>query len=367
MSDQSRIVSRYRLQRLARALLPRERVASCVWSLLPGRSGVDVVHLPESESARYRGVMYCGSVWQCPVCAAVVAGARRDEIRAGVDVWQSRGGVVSLMTLTLRHSRDDRLSSLLDALSRAWRSAVMVRSWRLFADRVGLVGYVRALEMTYGDAGWHPHYHFLLFTRSALSGRDVAWLRDYWLAALRRVGRDARWDVGVDVRAGDSAVAGYLAKIDSRWSLADELAFTHAKSARRDGNLSIWQLLDAADSDPALRAAWYEYVAATSARSWLRWSPGLRDRLGLGVEESDQALAAAVAERVGVLLAYLDHDAWRSVLSHDIRGEVLAIAATGDAELLRSYLARFGISVCVADSDAVAPAVVPAVCGAAAL
>lgn len=343
--DRVRVLSRYRLQRLARWLLPRERVASCVWSLLPGRTGVDVLHLPETQSARYKGVMYCGSVWQCPICAATIARHRRSEIAAAVDAWQSRGGVVSLMTLTVRHSVDDRLSDLLRVLSDAWRSATQRRQWKLFRDRVGCLGYIRALEITKGDAGWHPHYHFLVFTRSALSGKDVHWLRDYWLAALRRYGRDARWDVGVDVRVGDNAVAGYLAKVDARWSIADEVSYAQSKVTRRDGNLTVWQLLDAADSDIAARSAWYEYIAATAGVPWVRWSSGLRDELGMSPEQADEDVAAALGERVVVMLGYLDDAAWATIRGLDIRAEVLAVAADGDVDVLAAYLSKFGITL----------------------
>jgi hypothetical protein len=77
-------------------------------------------------------------------------------------------------------------------------------------------------------------------------------------------------------------------------------------------------------------ARWREYVAAFGGTAQLRWSPRLRERLGLEAERSDAELAAEQAED-GVLLASLYLDQWRAVWR---AGKVVALldaAASGDA------------------------------------
>lgn len=338
----SAVARRFYLQRLAVSLMPRERLSMCVWSVLPSAPSVDVLHFPQRRSARYRGVMYCGSAWLCPVCSSIIAERRRDELSRGVESWRSGGGYVSLLTLTLSHTREDRLSLLLDSLSAAWHDAVRRRQWRLWSDRVGLLGSVRSLEITHGASGWHPHFHVLLFTRRpALS--EAGWLRNYWLDRLARVGRDASWFRGADLRAADDAVTGYVAKLSPHWTAVDEVSRAIRKRGRGDSR-GYLQLLADAESDCRSRALLYEYAAAVHGRSWLRWSRGLRQALGLGDEVADEELVYQVSERVVQVLARLDRAAWRAVCANDIRSEVLECASSGDSDALNALLASFGIS-----------------------
>ena len=343
-SSGSALHRRYALQRLARVLLPAERLVSCVWSLLPSSASVDVLHFPLRLSARYRGVQYCGSAWLCPICASIIAERRRSDIESALSVWRARGGAVALVTLTLAHTASDSLSGLLDALSGAWRDATRRNMWSLFARRVGLSGHIRALEITCGASGWHPHLHVLMFVERPISPRDIVWLRGYWLDRLESVGRGASWWAGVDVRAAGELVDAYVTKLGSRWGVADEMTRTLAKSGRGE-SLTYPALLSAAESSPALRARLYEYAAATHGRSWIQWSRGLRADLGLSDDVDDEELVYQRTERVIQVLARLSCDDWRRVLANDARAEVLEIAASGDAEALRDYLATLGCAL----------------------
>src|SRR4051794_16390042 len=68
---------RWQLQREARALLPDERVAFCMRRIQA--TTVDVLYSPQHKSAHYGGLMVCGSVWVCPLCAAKISEHRRVE------------------------------------------------------------------------------------------------------------------------------------------------------------------------------------------------------------------------------------------------------------------------------------------------
>src|SRR5438552_1083589 len=69
---------RWQLQREARALLPHERVAFCMRRIQA--TTVDVFYSPQHQSAHYGGLMVCGSVWVCPLCAAKISERRRAEL-----------------------------------------------------------------------------------------------------------------------------------------------------------------------------------------------------------------------------------------------------------------------------------------------
>ena len=77
-------------------------------------------------------------------------------------------------------------------------------------------------------------------------------------------------------------------------------------------------------------------------RQQLVWSKGLRKKLGLAQEKTDQELAEEEREQA-YILAQLSISQWQQVLGNDIRAELLEVAATGDSVVLREFLEEFGI------------------------
>src|SRR5260370_40243977 len=77
-SDADRRSVKWQLQRTAQALLPNERVAFCMRRIQA--TTVDVLYSPSRQSAHYRGLMVCGSIWVCPICAAKISERRRIEL-----------------------------------------------------------------------------------------------------------------------------------------------------------------------------------------------------------------------------------------------------------------------------------------------
>jgi hypothetical protein len=85
-------------------------------------------------------------------------------------------------------------------------------------------------------------------------------------------------------------------------------------------------------------ARWREYVAAFEGVAQLRWSPKLRERLGLEAERSDAEVAAEQAED-GVLLALLRLDEWRAVWRAGKVVDLLEAAAMGEAAAVWAVVA----------------------------
>jgi len=99
---------------------------------------------------------------------------------------------VAFATLTLPHDQGDRLEQLFGSVTRAWNRTTTARSVRVFGERLPF-RWVRALEVTSGVNGWHPHNHVaLLFDRrlerdEALELREV--LYGAWASAVEREAR----------------------------------------------------------------------------------------------------------------------------------------------------------------------------------
>ena len=333
------LLDRYRLQAYARDLLPVERVAMCHRIPRPGMD-VSVLYAPAHHSSHYGGLMVCGSLWQCPVCAAKITERRRLELQQAVAAWQAGGGYVALASLTLSHDHADNLRDVLARLSRAYRLLRASRWWRDWSAALGLVGYVRSLEVTWGAAtGWHPHYHVLFFV--PLLPHYELWdaLKRQWVGVVTAAGGYATYAAGCDVRYADGAVARYV----SKWGVEHELAKGPVKLGRQGRSSPLALLAAYADGDADAGRRWLLYATGMHGQRQLLWSRGLRARLGLADECSDEDLAVAQVDEVAVILASLTPRQWRLVVAQDARGDLLAVARTGDPRIVESFLLDLGI------------------------
>ena len=330
---------RFALKAHVAELLPNSRTAKCLWRRCASKVDVmrDVVH----GKAFFRGLQTCSSVWACPVCAAKIAERRRAELAGAMARAEQMGLQVSLVTLTVPHGLGDDIRAMLDQLGKAWRFMTHGKQsdamWQFF----GRVGFVRALEVTDGPNGFHPHYHILLFTRSGPPVEVMEFfLSAAWLRACRKAGLpDPHFVYGCRVDDGSKAAA-YVAK-GSGWGLECEMTKSHLKRSRSDKGRSPLDLLRASfyDNDKRARARWLIYADAFHGRRQLFWSVGLKKLLAVA-DLTDEQIAAAETEQASLIYS-LDADQWRLVIRRKAEGLILTYAETrpDDIPLLLERLA----------------------------
>jgi predicted nucleic acid-binding protein len=253
------------------------------------------------DKASIRHLNHCWRI-DCPTCGPKVAEREAANIALAVTEQYARGGSVALLTLTLRHGRDQALADLLKALSGAWTSVRQSRVTRaMWADLT--TGYVRKLEVTYGHRnGWHPHLHLLVFLRPGVVDDDAQDLADAifdpWSTHLVKRGmgeplRDRAVDVEVlTLESAQERVASYVAKDAAR-----ELASAGGKRGRREGSRTTYELLrDAAAGDHHARWRYAEFEDAMRGRHRIEWSTGLKDdMLGDLAQEADDETGRSIA------------------------------------------------------------------------
>jgi hypothetical protein len=186
--------------------MPRERLALCGVVLRYGASGVVVRRLPDGRAC-YSGLYRCGDFWRCPSCRVTLGIRRARQIETALRQHVDAGGSALLATYTVPHTRDESLPVVLARLADTWRRYAK----SALRDVLGryYIGAVRALEVTHGASGWHPHYHALVFIAPGLpylTPVAVA-LAERWSQAA---GADWRADVRQVARDGVAAVARYL-------------------------------------------------------------------------------------------------------------------------------------------------------------
>lgn len=338
------------------------RRAYCGHSRESGSVSLKVADGERGRRAHFSGVQHCGSVFACPVCAPIIRRERAKEIEEGVRRHVGRGGGVAMVTFTLRHVRADSLRGLLDVLARAYGSMTRSRAFKKWRAERGLVGFIAALEITYGKNGWHPHRHVLMLFDRPVSHADEAELREelfaMWEHAVGNVGGGTLSADAFDVRAvtrGEEEVASYITKTEKGIEgIGREISLADVKAGRAEGSVNPFQLLDV--DTPEAEGLWNEYVDATKGRSAIRWSRGLRDALGMGRERTDEEIAEDLDAR-GEVVALVDRELFeRSVARDHVRAcLVLEAAERGDLESVRRLLyegdGRAGFDVVVTLED----------------
>ena len=353
---------RWQRQSIARVLLPDAPVAKCYRVRV--KPFVEVKYSKRVKRAHYGGLMTCASVWDCPICSAKITERRRVEIESA----DARGLSCFMVTLTLQHSRKEKLRVVRDHLAEAFRALKDGRPWASFAERWQIVASVAGTEITYGLVnGWHPHKHVLIWSRLPRSEIRPAEIREEisrrFEQILAKRGRYANPVHGVDVRIGDDLIAEYIAKfghepIGATWSLAAELTKGNAKiSLRADQHYTPFQLLDLfAAGDARAGVLFQEYAAAmfgtnqlvwSPRRRWIKdhWKPGARELLGLYAEPATDEEIAASIEQDAELFALLNADDWKIILKHNMRGHLLEVASLHSFAEFEIFLAALGITL----------------------
>ena len=337
-----RRIQRFIYQSIVRELLPKSRTKNCLRVRQKGQQ-VQVLKSVKHGTTSYSGLQTCGSVWQCPVCAAKISERRRVEVLHAMDAWKLEGGTVNLLTLTCPHQRSDDLGELLAKQAKALNYFWKDRKTKAVLVEMGNTGHIKATEVTHGrlspfDNGWHPHYHILMFDRCGAA--DEAQMQSWqsrlylvWLTVCRLAGLgDPSYRHGIKLDNGERANQ-YI----SKWGLEDEITRGHTKKAI--SGETPFDLLRAIQADPNDRQAaalFIEFATVFKGKRQLRWSKGLKARFAIE-DKADEALADE-KEDFAQVLGQLTIGQWRDVLAVEGRGHLLMIASRGGWPAVTAYL-----------------------------
>ena len=310
-------------------ILKGQRACNC----LRTRIASEVAVVQSKTSTRYLGLMVCGSVWHCPVCASRITEHRRTEL---YDITQRHFdrhiyGVLVMVTNTIPHGRHDNMAALLARFTDAEKHYRRSHPMRALRKRIQLIGTVRGLEWTYGlEHGSHPHTHTLWFLPGPVDHKALqAELSVLWRKACVKVGLREP-----DPHAGLMVTDGRV--YPAKWGIDHELTKLHTKRGVK--GLTPWDLLRWYIREPNAQAAalFNEYARVFKGKRQLSYSNGLKALYRIE-EITDQAIAEGTEE--GQLVCTLTPRQWYHVCKHKARGIVLHLAEKGGAEAVMSYVA----------------------------
>lgn len=331
--------------------------------------------------AGFGGLATCGSVWACPVCSAKVANNRQADIETIVNEHMARGGDVAMLTLTMRHRKGQALKKLWkEGVAAGWKAATNGAGWKRDKQEHGVSHYVRVVEVTHGDNGWHVHVHALLLGENFQDSDKLMQLGQRmfarWSVKLQKQGFAAPIEHkgGLKIqriapgKEAANALADYFTKAgmdpDVEWNEKYAQARADAKNARemahkvsmeaarsdlkeaKHGNRTPWGILsdflktgDLDDLD-----LWHEYEEGSKGKRQVVWSHGCRAEYGLDEEKSDEEIAEE--EHNGEDVALIEAGAYRigCRLSSLFPSQILDAAEDSGRAGIDQVLHRYGLS-----------------------
>lgn len=293
------------------------RVNYCLKRRIDASKQVSVRYNEKREKAHYDNVQRCGSVWTCPFCARKITEGRRAEMKTAVDAWQKKGGYVYLVTLTNSHHKGDNLPDLLKGQARAKQKLWEKTKVKNMMKALGCVGRITATEVTYGNHGWHPHYHLLVFFDHQIdTGALQTFLGLEWIEACRKAKlKLPSLEHGVDVQKG-KRLSDYVAK----WGIEEEMTKGHVKKGKKD-SLTPFDLLRQSEDNPQYRHLFKVFADAFKGKAQLHWTKGLKALLSVS-NRTDEELAEET-EKESIEIKEVATQIWRLILKYKIRGEYL--------------------------------------------
>lgn len=286
---------------------------------------------------KWSQVVRCKSVHQCPICSVIERRKKAVLIQHLINQHLKCGGGVAMLTVTAPFYQDDSLEFAIDGLLSSVKGFWDSRARRNATQRLGMIGSIRNLEITWGrENGWHPHSHFLLFIDDEFDCADLEYeFYPIWKNYVeKRLGRTPSKKHGVNVVRGETA-AEYLSKagFDSAPDLPKEITHAHCKLAKGD-RFTPFGLLEQVELDALNRNSWIrlwmDYVCATHGRHTISRFDSLLKFYGVSKQDQEEIISRNTET---VLKARVPEPLYRKIYANDLLGPVLGIFdAGGDLE-----------------------------------
>lgn len=312
---------RYAMQSIAKLALPDERVSRCLRRLSYASGNVEVWKHKQTRKSFYSGLLVCGSVWHCPVCAAKISERRKIEIKTAFELHKQNGGNIAMLTLTFSHTRFDNLKYMLERFKKVTNKFFSGKMYDKVRKRIKLLGRIRVMEVTYGNNGWHPHLHIGLLYYEQVNLKELELeLFKLYEKACSNFGLKIIYPFGLKLQSAEDAEE-YFSKFGT-WSIEQELSKSHIKRGKKD-SLTPFDFLRNYLIEENVRylTLFKDYAFNFKGKRQIQWSQGLKKTFGIE-EKTDSEIAIEKIEKAD-LLGLLTYGEWKKILKNDLRAKFL--------------------------------------------
>ena len=239
-----------------------------------------------------------------------------------------------LLTLTVPHYSFTDIQKLKKDLKKAYSKFFKgVRASKDLFKKWMIEHYISCFEITYGENGFHPHYHVLLFVPYTPDAGSVDVIRQemyaVWKDCAMKSGLDEPSEKhGLHLQAGNQA-GEYV----SKWGLEHEMTKGHVKKGKKDSRTPFDILRSYEESGDEKDANLFRlYYFAFKGQRQLNWSKGLKKLSSKGQEEKTDQEIVDDTDNVAEMLFKLDIEMWHAVRQQGKQGELL-VAVVEDQTL----------------------------------
>lgn len=143
--------------------------------------GVQVIS--NGTETRILGARPCQHSWACPECTARKMAKYSTRIAAAIDALAKKGYSAAMFTMTVFHTNHQSCEDTYFLLRKAWELMDKQKTWRRkkkdgtyyvnsgrwskFQNEFQFKHSVKTMEITFGEHGWHPHIHMLIWFKNA--------------------------------------------------------------------------------------------------------------------------------------------------------------------------------------------------------
>lgn len=272
--------------------------------------------------------MVCDAVHVCPVCHARRMASDRQTVTDIVRDHYAKGGILVDAVLTPPHKAGESLACVLDREEAIWAELRSKSIWRELEKGLGIVGYIRRLEVTLGRNGWHPHYHvsFLctLDRASELKGGTWRAALDDAFAIVVAGWSEAAKAAGTSICDDAQIATAIIGHVDAERAVRYNLK--NMGYGAKEHSLTPMDLLRIAvqvDGAPIIRRAqrlFAEYADAMKGRHVLTYAGTAK-----AARAAVRAAAETPAEETVEQLGRVDGDAWRAIVATGLRPVIAGV------------------------------------------
>jgi len=351
------IINRFKNQRISQVIhlknrpkgSKQARVENCL-RLKTGRApSVALKKRSGAEKASYSGLQQCGSVWSCPIDSSIISERRKNTLQKGIDNFRQKkeGNSVTMITITSPHYIFQSLKNVIgiqDKAIKIMKNQPQRGSYKVYKtimEEMVSTGSFTGREITFGQNGWHPHRHEIVFCVTASIDQLIKWRNELslaWSIAFQKAGgvinnksvflnRAIRFDQ-ITNDDGFKRIASYVTSVEgSSWSLAQEATKSIVKTAK-NGNITPFGMLEAirqGNKHSLLYSAkFYEYATTMYGKKQFFPSAGLNHLLNINWKTDQEIIKDSQG---GHHFANITDSEWLQINDLNIRGEIIELSA----------------------------------------
>lgn len=275
-----------------------KNIKLCGSKTIPEKMGaaVFVLRNKNRQDSTLFGQLTCKNPWACPHCSAVRMNHYAKEIAAALDALKSTH-FGFMTTFTIPHLKFQSCRQVTDILYKTWRKFTLNSTsnrkttdgkirwsspFHKFRAENEIKHHVRAAEYTYGNNGWHPHFHVIFWTPRKYKDRILSYensIKNFWIKCFCSVIKEYNFDEitekyfinQINIEYGSKSL--YISKNGQEiaestsseylcgWGTDKELTGNRQKKASHNNHLTPYQILElATNGDQEMADLYIEFA-----------------------------------------------------------------------------------------------------------